>query len=274
MSLLDDPDELVYLAVRNALVREGVGVVPTLESTAKSIDSDVAQSRIRDIIRRVQHNNICSLLIDWVRDGAENLLYGAYLVALYQYPNLEYYSISHPIVQLVDELKKLDTFKGSPVSNVGVLNKHLFGTFGFVKNLDAPMSYRNNCLNEVFKNHKGNHLTLSVIYSVVATQLGLPIYCVSLPRVMILAYLDEKREKSLFFLNAAHNGDTVSEQDIRLFLNQQNIEIEPKYFLPCPNTEIVRHMLQNMFYSFEVVENRRRSHEINELIEIIDKYSK
>ncbi len=273
LALIDDPNEIVYVAVRTALVKEGVAVVPVLEETLSHETNDFVRFRLLDIIHRVQFESVCSQLIEWVKDGADDLLYGAYLVARYQFPKLELYKVEELITQVVDGAKSLCKFGNQPSTNVALLNKYLFQECGFGKNLNAPTSAVNNCLNEALITRRGNHLSLSVIYAVVAERLGLPIKCVSLPHVMILGYIDKEFDSILFYMNPSHEGDIIGDKEIRTFLMRHNVEIEDRYFRPCSNSEVVRLMFQNMSYSFEIVENHKGLRETKELIDIIERYS-
>lgn len=49
----------------------------------------------------------------------------------------------------------------------------------------------NSFINTVIESRKGNPLSLSLLYSVIAESLDLPIYGVNLPNHFVLAYLDE-----------------------------------------------------------------------------------
>ena len=90
ISLLEDPDNLVFDNVSNRLIELGEKVVPPLEKRWEITLKPDLQERIEDVIRKIQFNTLKIGMDSWKSGGGTDLLFGAYLVARFQYPELQY----------------------------------------------------------------------------------------------------------------------------------------------------------------------------------------
>ena len=212
---------------------------------------------------------------------------GFYLVSKYRYPELEL----GPIVSYIDKMK-LDiwlrlNYKFSPLDNVRIINEVFFGKYRFHgdnKNYYAP---ENSYLNLVVENRVGNPIALSILYSVVAQRLYLPIFGVDLPQHFILAYKDDSalQEKesfntdgilpydlpgeTTFYVNAFNGGAIFSRYNIERFLKQSNLSHEEHYFEPCPNHRIIARVLRNLVNSYEKNGDESRKIDVQELLDYL-----
>lgn len=283
VKLLEDPNPIVFKAVRTALLKEGESVLQELDSAWENIEDDVVRQRIDDIIHKIEFISVQNKLTDWLDDGAIDLLYGAFLVARFQYPDIEYQQIKDRINELWRSLRKEVKQAQTPKERVEVMNNYFFNDVGFSKNIEHPFSHRNNCINDVLECLRGNHISLSILYSELSQRIGLPIRCVSLPQVLILCYLkdtvldnDEMIDPNdiLFYINPSNKGALLGAEDIKLFLEMHNFKYSESYYLPCCNQQVVRRLLLNMSFAFRNIEDDQRYDEVNKLIEIIDNYQK
>lgn len=279
ISLLDDPDKIVYGAVRVALLREGDVILPILKETAATTNNPLKRKRATELLRIVGLKSISCSLTEWIDEGAENLLYGAYLVARYLYPDLEYSIVNEAINEMWRSIRRDVKNAQTPLDRVRVINRYIFEEQGFSKNIDTPTSPKNNCINEVLNRSKGNHVTLCIIYAELCKRIGLPVRCVSLPKILILCYLDDvvtdedgilRTDDVKFYINPANNGSIVGKEDIKIFLKMHKIEIHDTYYLPCDNVEVVRRLLLNMHYGFNIDKNTLNAEEIKRLIKTLD----
>jgi len=143
---------------------------------------------------------------------------------------------------------------------------------GNAKTFHSPL---NSYINTVLETKKGNPLSLSLIYSIIAQNLNIPIYGVNLPNHFILAYMDEYAVNQflpenndfgvLFYINPFSKGSIFGTDEIKEFLDGINIPHSRDYFEPCSNTSIIKRMLTNLIASFQEVGN---SEKVNELIEL------
>lgn len=277
ISLLDDPSDEIFSTVEGELLKEEVDIVPDLEKAWESTYDSTYQRRLENLIHTLQFKDVKGRLRQWLA-APEELLYGAWLVARYQYPGLRYEELDLKINQLRKDVWLELNDHLTALEKVRVINHILFDVHGFGRNTTNFMAAQNSLICDVLDTRKGNPISLSVIYSVVAQRLGLPVYGVNLPKNFILAYLDEggdlvsgnKGEEIsiLFYLNPINKGAVLGRKEIEFFVKQQKLEPNPSYYLPCSNKDIVQRMLNNLVFAFESSNQPEKVEEIRELLSL------
>src|SRR5690554_591267 len=277
ISLLDDPSDEIFSTVEGELLKEEVDIVPDLEKAWESTYDSTYQRRLENLIHTLQFKDVKGRLRQWLA-APEDLLYGARLVARYQYPGLRYEELDLKINQLRKDVWLELNDHLTALEKVRVINHILFDVHGFGRNTTNFMAAQNSLICDVLDTRKGNPISLSVIYSVVAQRLGLPVYGVNLPKNFILAYLDEggdlvsgnKGEEIsiLFYLNPINKGAVLGRKEIEFFVKQQKLEPNPSYYLPCSNKDIVQRMLNNLVFAFESSNQPEKVEEIRELLSL------
>lgn len=277
ISLLDDPSDEIFSTVEGELLKEEVDIVPDLEKAWESTYDSTYQRRLENLIHTLQFKDVKGRLRQWLV-APEDLLYGAWLVARYQYPGLRYEELDLKINQLRKDVWLELNDHLTALEKVRVINHILFDVHGFGRNTTNFMAAQNSLICDVLDTRKGNPISLSVIYSVVAQRLGLPVYGVNLPKNFILAYLDEggdlvsgnKGEEIsiLFYLNPINKGAVLGRKEIEFFVKQQKLEPNPSYYLPCSNKDIVQRMLNNLVFAFESSNQPEKVEEIRELLSL------
>ena len=277
ISLLDDPSDEIFSTVEGELLKEEVDIVPDLEKAWESTYDSTYQRRLENLIHTLQFKDVKGRLRQWLA-APEDLLYGAWLVARYHYPGLRYEELDLKINQLRKDVWLELNDHLTALEKVRVINHILFDVHGFGRNTTNFMAAQNSLICDVLDTRKGNPISLSVIYSVVAQRLGLPVYGVNLPKNFILAYLDEggdlvsgnKGEEIsiLFYLNPINKGAVLGRKEIEFFVKQQKLEPNPSYYLPCSNKDIVQRMLNNLVFAFESSNQPEKVEEIRELLSL------
>jgi len=280
IALMDDPDEMIYQHVRDQLLAVGKEAIPLLETSWEERDYGLLfQSRIESLIHEIQFDWCKNQLCNWYEQPTKDLLEGAIIIAQYQYPGLN----PQTVYDSIEKIRKAVWLELNPhltaFENVSILNKVFFEQFGFVGNSKNYTSPLNSYINSVLENKKGNPLTLSIIYSVVAQKLDLPIYGVNLPNHFILAYMDQHGVNQfisdaneygvLFYINTFSKGSMFQKDDINQFLKGLNITPNAAHFQPCSNSDILRRMITNLIASFQQVGNVEKVNELTELRTIL-----
>lgn len=278
--LIDDPDESIYMHVRDRLLQYGPDAIPFLECSWEEKDFGlIFHNRIENLIHEIQFEEIKSQLKKWLKSD-KDLLRGALIIARYQYAGLEEAIIHREIQEIRKDIWLELSHKQTSYEKVRVFNKLFFGKHRFhgdAKNFHSPT---NSYINTVLESRKGNPLSLSIIYSIVAQSLDLPIYGINLPNHFILAYIDEDRINQflenknehgvLFYINPFSKGSIFDQNEIKEFLNGLNIAPNREFFEPCSNSTILRRMLTNLIASFQQVGNAEKVNELTELREILE----
>jgi regulator of sirC expression with transglutaminase-like and TPR domain len=276
INLIDDPDENIYAHVHDRLLSYGADAIPFLENSWEDQDFGLLfQSRIETLIHEIQFEEIKRKLTNWIASSDKDLLTGSIIVAKYQYPGLDESVIRNYIENIQKDVWLEINQKQTALEKVRIINKVLFGLHHFQGNAKTFHSPLNSYINTVLETKKGNPLSLSIIYSIIAQNLGMPIYGINLPNHFILAYMDEfavnqflpdsNNHGVLFYINPFSKGSIFDEEEIKEFLDSINQPHSRHFFEPCSNTAIINRMITNLIASFQEVGN---SEKVNELIEL------
>ncbi len=150
-----------------------------------------------------------------------------------------------------------------PLDQVKMLNSVLFHKLKFgpnTKNFHAPS---NSMINVVLESKKGNPISLSCIYMIVAQKLKMPVYGVNLPNLFVLTYKDLDTQ---FYINAFNRGLIFSRKDIDKYIEQLKTDPKEEYYEPCTNFDIVIRFLKNLVISFDKLGDDSKVRELKELL--------
>ena len=279
--LVEDPDEVVYTHVRDQLLNYGLEAIPFLEISWEKEDWGLLfQSRIETIIQDIQVRDISNGLGSWVNSEEKDLLTGAIAIARYQYPSLNEEKVRKDLKKITQDVWLEISQKNTALEKMRIMNKIFFGTHKFRGNSKDFHAPANSCINTVLENRKGNPLSLSLIYSIVAQNIGMPIYGVNLPNHFILAYMDEHRIKHengtakshgvLFYINPFSKGSLFDEDEIDEFITSLNLPADREFYEPCSNSSILRRMLTNLIAAFKEAGAADKVKELTDLREILE----
>ena len=201
------------------------------------------------------------------------------LVAQYQYPDLDENRIFEQIENIEKDIWLELNETLTALEKVRIINHILFEVHGYSSNVKSFHSPQNSFINEVLNSKKGNPISLSILYSIIAQKHGIPLIGVNLPKHFILAYRDDFMVdlrpdgdiKVLFYVNPFSRGAVFSKREVDDFLKQLDIEPKPEYYLPCSNVEIMQRVLNNLIYSYEKLGYSDKVAELKELKELLKK---
>ncbi len=279
IKLLDDPDEDVFKHIRDEICAFGPDVIPYLENAWESDDLGILfQQRIEHLIHDIQLDQLKSDLHNWKR-ASGSLMEGMCIVSKYQYPNLDEDAVYKTLdaikkdiwVELHDELTALERIR--------VINHILFEVYEFKSNKKDYHAPQNSYINNILEHRQSNPIGLSILYSYLAQQLGIPILGVNLPRHFVLCYVDLhgkeeysviNREDILFYINPFAQGGIFNDQEIDSFINQLGLKHHDAFYLPCDNQAIILRVLNNLQYSYEKLGYTEKVNDILFLKKVFD----
>ena len=221
ITLLDDNDIEVYSHVSGKLFSLGLAGIPLLESAWETSENQVIQTRLEDLINKIQFSNVKDRMIKWIDKKGEDLLEGALLISKFQYPEIDEFKITQKIETISKNIWIELNPALSPMEEAHVINHVFFQLHGFfghqTQQLDPDLGY----LNNLVESKKGNSLSLSILYLILAQKNELPVYGINLPYHFIMAYcrkhlkpeeLDANdQEKSvMFYINPLNKGIAFS----------------------------------------------------------------
>ena len=276
ISLLDDPDELIYDQISGQILSQGTTIVAELELAWENSKSVLQQQRIENLIQKIQFSATSEALLQWIENGGNDLLEGALIIARYQFPDLN----EKKIYSYIDQLKQDIWLELNPnltaLEQVRVINHILFEVHQFVGNTNDFHHPNNSFINMVLESKRGNPLSLSIIYAILSQKLGMPIYGVNLPQHFILAYMAgestfglydlDKNKEVLFYINAFSKGTIFNRNEVESYLQQLNLKANENYFYPCNNIEMIKRMINNLIFAFEKMGNEKKSNDMKLLI--------
>lgn len=263
VSLLEDEDEEVNRHVEGKIMSLGSDIIPYLEEQWENSFDPNIQRKIEDMIHTLQFSQLKERFRDWKEKGGESLLEGMWLVSLYQYPDTELNDLNKEIEQIYYDIWIELKEDLHPYDQIKIINGALFSKLKFRANTKNFHSPNNSFLKSVLESKKGNPISLSVVYMLVAEKLGLPIYGVNLPNLFIITY---KSEEVQFYVNAFNRGLIFSKKDIDNYLANLNLTPKPIYYEPCSNEDIIKRVLRNLIMAFEKLGEHHKSEEVKELL--------
>src|ERR1035437_2175869 len=101
LKLLEDPDEEIFSIVKQKLFDEGLSLMKRLEEELEQTDSPLIQKRIETIAHHINLNNIANELKRWADSDKQDIIDASFLIASYQYPDLNlpsYYLLLDQII--------------------------------------------------------------------------------------------------------------------------------------------------------------------------------
>jgi Transglutaminase-like superfamily len=279
ISLLDDNDVEVLDHVSNKLVSLGLDGIPLLESAWETSGNQLIQTRLEELINKIQFSNVKDRLQKWIDGGGEDLLEGALLVARFHYPDLDEFKITQKIDTISKNIWIELNPALSPLEEVHVLNHVFFQLHGFfgqqVQNPDPELGY----INQVLDTKKGNSLSLSILFLILAQKNDLPVYGVNLPYHFIMAYCrkhlrpdellnGEQEQQVMFYVNPLNKGIAFSRTEISSYIEQIKIKSHPKYYSPCHNLDIIKTLVYNQLSCYDQNGNTDKAQQLKMLFDM------
>ena len=270
ISLLEDPDALVFDNVSNRLIELGEEAVPPLEQRWELTLRPDLQERIEQVIREIQFNSLKSDMEKWKTGGGNDLLFGAYLVARFQYPELQYELLNEKIETIKKDVWLELNNELTALEKVKVINYFLYDIHRFDKSLKKAHTPQLYLVNHVLDTFKGSPVMLGLIYAELARRLNLPIYGVNLPRNFVLCYYDPEYDEDpnniLFYINPSDKGAVLGLKELKQFLKHLKIEEKPFYFTPCSGIDVIERLIINLQYAYEKTEQPDKAKLLKKLL--------
>lgn len=267
VQLLDDEDSEVISHVEEKIMSIGTQVIPMLEQEWESTFNPIIQTKIEDLVHELQFELLKERLLDWKESGGDSLLEGLWIVATYQYPDLEMDELVREVEQLYHEMWRHMEDQMSPQQRIKVFNDIFFNQFKFRANTKNFHSPANSMINSVLETRKGNPISLCSIYLLLTQKMELPIYGVNLPNLFILTY---QIGEEAFYINVFNRGLIFTKEDIDNYLDNLQLQRQDIFYEPCSHLAIILRALRNLIVSFEKLGDYHRADEIKLILQKLD----
>lgn len=267
VSLLEDDDESVIAEIEEKIMSIGTGIIPYLEEEWEKNFNPTIQARIEDLIHIMQFELLQERFMDWKENDQDDLLKGLWVIATYQYPDLEYDELRGHFEQLYIDTWREFRDEMPPYDQIKILNSVLFDGFRFRANTKNFHSPANSMINTVLESKKGNPISLCAVYLMIAQRLNMPVFGVNLPNLFILTYKDEHTQ---FYINVFNKGLIFLKEDLDSYLDNLQLERKELFYEPCSNLDMILRILRNLVISFEKLGDYHKSDEIKSVLQKLD----
>ena len=259
--LMDDPDRSVHEAVEKELLKEDSRIIPALEEVWESTLDEICQDRIESLIQQIQFREKYRKLSSWVKQNPPDLLEGFLLISRYHYPDLSAEKIERKIEEIRKKVWVELNNSLTSLEKITVLNHIFFNNFGYSVNHINPSSPHNCFINQLIETGKGNPVAISMLYTVVAQRLELPIHFIDFPKNPLLAFVDRKIAQKvhpkgintdvLFYINPANKGSITGRRELEFHLKRMNYEPYRKYFEASGPRRFLLRLLETLEKAYE-----------------------
>jgi regulator of sirC expression with transglutaminase-like and TPR domain len=273
ISLLEDPDKEIFKHVKNKLLEIGTVSLPMLEQAWESNFDSIIQQRAELLIGEIQFNNSKNNIKKWIESKEKDLLEAWIILSKYQYPDIEISKINKQINDLSSKIENEFKAEDKAIEKIMKMNKVLFKYEKFKGNFKNYHAPENSFVNDVLKSRKGNPLSLSILYIILAQKLNLPIVGINLPKHFIIAYISNEItdiDPVQFYINPFSLGAIITRKDVESFLAKENIKYHSHYFTACGNKEIIKRIVNNLLYSFSRQGKKEKTEEILIFLQLFD----
>lgn len=276
INLLDDPDEMVFNMVEKELLKETDKIIPALEEKWETSFDENCQVRIENVIQQLQFKQSKEMLINWINSEEKDLLTGFIHVNRIQYPDLNLLGIYQKIENIKKNIWLELNNSLTLLEKTTILNHFIYQINGFSINHNNLHSPQNCFLNQLLDTKKGNSISLSILYTVIARQLELPVRFIDFPRNPLVAIVDSNLARKvhgeirnsdvLFYINPSNKGSITSRKEIEYHLRKNKFQPMQPYTEPRPDLIFIKRLLEFLAESYEKVGYFEKEKNIRELI--------
>ena len=277
--LIDDPDEEVFTTVSDRIISFGKGIIPNLENLWENTVSEAVQERIEMIIHRLHYTDLVTDLTEWGNSAYHDLLFGALLVARFQYPDLQ----TSPVIQEIEKIRRnvwleLNSFL-TPLEQANVISSIVYNYYNLK---GAEVGYTNPddfFIHKVLQKRKGNTLSNGILYLVLAELLAMPVKAINIPRQFVLAFFNEDYDaatysghpqKKIHFYVDATTGQPFTHKDVENYFKRISVPPAPSYFKPINAVKVIQILLQELACCFDSPQKKYKRDELLQLATLLN----
>ena len=279
IKLLDDPDEVVFDTVREAITEKGEAVLHTLEDHFIIGSGDqLALQRLSEIIANIQYKTTYTAIKDW-QLGDQDLLEGMLILNKYYQRNVPSEEITYLFSRLRQDIWLELNERLTALETVNVLNHIIFKLCGYTS-VSGEIQNAPHSMFDVLNTKTGTSLSIGTLYLLLARSLDLPIYGVNLPGHFLLCYVEQmpewllpegetETEEILFYINPAAGGSILDREEIEQFISSQHLPLDQRFFDPCSNSDVVTRNINAFSHHYISQNNADKVRELQVLLSVL-----
>ena len=213
ISLMDDPDSSVRNAVMERLISRGEKSLDMFERYIETEIPDGLVAEHKNFIKNVREKVLLSKLNEFLESKDHILSDGLFLVSKLIDPYADedkYHScITGMAADIVSEMSDEKT----DLENIGIFNYFFFKRIGFLCVDYFIEKAEGTIVTRVLETKKGNPVSISIIYFLLARAVGMEIHPLCFPGGFVPVFINDKGA-ILFYLNIFKGGSIFIEESL------------------------------------------------------------
>jgi len=275
IDLLDDPDEIIFATVEKELLKENHQIIPDLEKKWETSFDEFYQERIENLIQDLQFKQTKKQMKLWIHSRQNDLLEGFLAVDRFQYPDVNLLGVHQKMEKLKNEIWLEFNNSLTLLEKTTILNHFIFNIHGFSINHNNINSPQNCFLNQLLDTKNGNPVSIGILYTIIARQLGISAQFSDYPKNPLVAIVDHELALKvhgkntlsgvLFYINPANKGSITSRKEIDYHLKKNNYEPTDYFAEPKDDRYFIKRLIEALFDSYQSVGFAEKEAKIKEL---------
>jgi regulator of sirC expression with transglutaminase-like and TPR domain len=271
LKLLDDENPEIQKIVRSTLLENSTEII--LDNIIANLSlSKEAYLQLKSALHNIHFELVSQALKQLCESQLEDidLEKAVLLLAYWNNPDIDANEIISHLEGMATEIRNVMPNSGHPLSFIDIMNQHLFTKWGFKGNSEDYYNPENSFLDLVLFNRKGIPISLSVLYILIASRMGIPLIGIPMPAHFILKYDDGNDE---IFFDPFYGGKVYSREECILYLQQANSKNIEEILGGCPNYEIIGRMMRNIHLVYSSYQDEpEKSQQIEDLLKFLESH--
>lgn len=253
LSLLDDPSPTVSAALIKE-IREhdeaGVALLREAVESGTPAQRQVAQQWLQALVGKSSTESF----MDFIQSFQYDLETGCLLLDRTVFEGLDHEAYYRSIQEMAGRCRELMLEPASAYAHCRVLNRVLFNEYAFQCDSESHDNAFNSYLHQVILRRRGNPLTLSILYLLVADRCGLQLEPIALPGHFLIGCFTDAEP---FFIDLLARGTVRTLEDVEAYLLEHHIQPRPEHFKPATTGEVLCRCCRNLVSQY----TRENDHE-------------
>lgn len=267
LRLLDDPDPQVQAHIEAVLTEAGQSVIPILEQKWLETTDPEVQRRIEELLDLIQLEIVGQLLYKWRLEPEQPLFPALMYVAQLRYPSLDVTRYTNAYRRLIHTTWLQLPPHGDPFEKLLVLNRQLFLQERFQPEVTRPNASRYFFIHEVLDTRRGNTFSLTVLYYLLATELGLQVGIVSIGSRYLLRYFDGNLH---FYIDPYKKGFVLLAAQLKQVLQSAGLSDNLAHYATLSHPYLILRLIQHLENAYRSEEDLHKQRLYAALRERID----
>ncbi len=279
LALIDDRDEEVFFAVRDKLFESGPAILPVLEYALSNSENLLQHDRLELIISQLKLSRLVEKTAQWAISENKTLLDGWILANTIHYPTIAPEKIDVLIQKIVRDTWIEFNDALTSLEKVSIINHVFFELYHFELNTPDIYAPENCLINNLLVSRRGNLISLSTLYCILAQKLNLPIHPVGIGQYLIMGYYEpqiskevygENADPYLFYINMEHKGAIIGAKELEYFVHENKESLENA--TPLSAETLIKKLLVSLKQCYKSVGDDEKAELTEKLLEILRKF--